>query len=73
MDAQAVADVLQVKDDRFPLEYSYAAVTRIYQLTGGQPFLVQLLGDSLVQRFNLQLRRRRTSPSLVLAAEDVDA
>ncbi len=48
MNADAIADMLQVEDDSFPVEYSLEAVARVYALTGGQPFLVQLLGDSLV-------------------------
>lgn len=73
MDADAVADVLQVEDDTFPLEYSLEAVQRVYALTGGQPFLVQLLGDSLVQRFNQQLRQQLEPPAPTFAADDVDA
>jgi hypothetical protein len=73
MDTDAVADVLQVQDDSFPLEYSLEAVQRVYDLTGGQPFLVQLLGDSLVQRFNRQLRQQLEPPSPTFSVEDVEA
>jgi hypothetical protein len=73
MDADAVAEVLQVEDDAFPLEYSLDAVARAHALTGGQPFLVQLLGDSLVQRFNQQLRQQLDPPSPTFSAADVDA
>jgi hypothetical protein len=73
MDADAVAEVLQVEDDTFPLEYSLDAVARAHALTGGQPFLVQLLGDSLVQRFNQQLRQQLDPPSPTFSAADVDA
>ena len=37
MNAAAVADMLQVEDDSFPLEYSLEAVARVHDLTGGQP------------------------------------
>jgi hypothetical protein len=73
MDADAVAEVLQVEDDTFSLEYSLDAVARAHALTGGQPFLVQLLGDSLVQRFNKQLRQQLDPPSPTFSAADVDA
>jgi hypothetical protein len=73
MDADAVADVLQVQDDSFPLEYGLDAVRRAYDVTGGQPFLVQLLGDSLVQRFNRQLRQQLDRPSPTFTSADVDA
>jgi hypothetical protein len=36
----------------FPLDYSREALERIWQLTGGQPYLVQLVGHYLVSRFN---------------------
>jgi len=42
-------------------------------VTGGQPFLVQLLGDSLVQRFNQQLRQQLDPPLPTFAVADVDA
>lgn len=73
MGTDAVADMLQVEDDSFPLEYSLEAVARVHDLTGAQPFLVQLLGDSLVQRFNRHLRQQLDPPSPVFAAQDVDA
>jgi hypothetical protein len=73
MDADAVADVLQVQDDSFPLEYGLDAVRRAYDVTGGQPFLVQLLGDSLVQRFNRQLRQQLDPPLPTFTSADVDA
>ena len=65
--------MLQVENEAFPLEYSLDAVARAHALTGGQPFLVQLLGDSLVQRFNQQLRQQLDPPSPTFAATDVDA
>ena len=73
MDADAVADVLQVQDDAFPLEYDLDAIARVHALTGGQPFLVQLLGDSLVQHFNQQLRQQLEPPSPTFTAAGVDA
>lgn len=46
LDEGSFADMLQVEDDNFLLEYSPAALARAYALTGGQPFLGQLLGDA---------------------------
>jgi hypothetical protein len=68
----AVADMLQVEDDNFPLEYAPEATVRAHQLTGGQPFLVQLLGDNLVRQFNQRLRQQLGPPSAMFSAEDVD-
>jgi hypothetical protein len=73
LDEDGFADMLQVEDDNFPLEYNPAALARAYALTGGQPFLGQLLGDSLVQRFNRQLRVQLDPPLPTFSAEDVDA
>lgn len=36
----------------FDLDYDAAAIERIIALTNGQPFLVQLIGHTLVSRFN---------------------
>ena len=73
MDRDSFADLLQVEHEDFPLEYSPEAVERAYVLTGGQPFLGQLLGDSLVRRFNGRLRQELERPSPTFSVEDVDA
>jgi hypothetical protein len=73
MDPGSFADLLQVEHEDFPLEYSPEAVERAYVLTGGQPFLGQLLGDSLVRRFNGRLRQELERPSPTFSTEDVDA
>jgi hypothetical protein len=73
LDADGVADVLQVEDDAFPLSYSPEALARIHRLTGGQLFLVQLVGDGLVQGFNRRLREEIHPPSSTLAEGDVEA
>ena len=72
LDEDGVAAVLEPERDDFPLSYDREAVALIYSLTGGQPFLVQLLGDSLIQKFNEQLRRL-TAPSATFTAADVQA
>ncbi|HCK82455.1 MAG TPA: hypothetical protein DIC59_13475 [Candidatus Competibacteraceae bacterium] len=73
MDRDALADLLQIEDDAFPLEYDLEAIDRAHALTGGQPFLGQLLGDSLVQRFNQQLKQRLEPPAPTFTTADVDA
>ncbi|MDS4058551.1 MAG: ATP-binding protein, partial [Candidatus Contendobacter sp.] len=73
MDRDAFADLLQIEEDAFPLEYGLDAIDRAYQLTGGQPFLGQLLSDSLVQRFNRQLKQQLEPPAPTFTAADVDA
>ena len=71
--ADGVADVLQVEDEAFPLAYSPDALARIHRLIGGQPFLVQLLGNGLVQHFNRRLREEIPPPPATLSEEDVEA
>lgn len=73
MDRDALADLLQIEDDAFPLEYDLEAIDRAHALTGGQPFLGQLLGDSLVQRFNQQLKQQLEPSAPTFTAADVDA
>jgi hypothetical protein len=73
LDADEVADVLQVEDDAFPLSYRPEALGRIHWLTGGQPFLVQLMGDCLVQGFNRRLRAQIHLPSSTLSEDDVES
>ncbi len=71
MGREGVSDLLQVPDDMFPLEYSPEALDLAYTLTGGQPFLVELLGDRLVQHFNEQLRVQLEAPPPTFTAADV--
>jgi hypothetical protein len=73
LDREAFADLLAVKDDAFPLEYSLDALDRAYELTGGQPFLGQLLGEGLVQRFNQPLKPSLDPPAPTFTAADVNA
>lgn len=72
MDPDAFADMLQIEDDSFPLEYNLEAIERAHSLTGGQPFLGQLVADSLVQRFDRQLRQQLEPPAPTFSAADVD-
>jgi len=72
LDAAGVADCLQVEDDAFPLAFSPNALARVLDLTGGQPFLVQMIGDGLVQGFNQRLRESIRPPSPTFEAADVD-
>jgi hypothetical protein len=57
----------------FPLTYRREALERIWELTGGQPYLVQLVGHYLVSRFN-RLNFEQGKPlEPVFSLEDVDA
>lgn len=54
LDEQATTQLLTQPSPDFALNYSPEALTTIYQLTNGQPYLVQLLGHHLVTHFNQQ-------------------
>lgn len=73
MDEDATADALQIEDDAFPLDYSFESITLIHRLTGGQPYLVQLIGDRLVERFNRRLRQDLEPPDPTFREADIEA
>ncbi len=57
----------------FPLDYNHEALERIYTLTAGQPFLIQLVGFWLVRRYNNQVFEQRRARDPVFTVEDVEA
>ena len=57
----------------FPLDFSREALERIWQLTGGQPYLVQLVGHYLVSRFNRLTFEQGKQLEPVFSLEDVEA
>ncbi|NPA26738.1 MAG: ATP-binding protein [Chloroflexi bacterium] len=56
----------------FPLDYDPEALERVWQLTGGQPYLVQLVGHLLVDRFNRLAFEQGQESEPVFTVEDVD-
>ena len=57
----------------FLLTYEPEAMDRIYDLTFGQPYLVQLLGFLLVRRYNEQTFEEGKSREPIFTVADVDA
>jgi len=57
----------------FPLDFQPKALERIWELTGGQPYLVQLVGHYLVSRFNRLTFELGKPMEPVFNLEDVDA
>ncbi len=57
----------------FPLDFSREALERIWQFTGGQPYLVQLVGHYLVSRFNRLTFEKGKAIESVFGLEDVEA
>jgi len=57
----------------FPLDYDSDAVEQIILLTNGQPYLVQLICDNLVNRFNRQTFNQGITRDSRFTVEDVEA
>lgn len=57
----------------FPLDYIGETLDRIYALTAGQPYLIQLVGFWLVRRYNNQVFEQRSPRDPVFTVEDVEA
>ncbi|MGB6167331.1 MAG: AAA family ATPase [Geitlerinemataceae cyanobacterium] len=64
---------LLVGDDDSLLGYLNDTVKSIYDLTAGQPYLVQLIGYCLVSRYNQQVFEEGQKRDPVFAVEDVEA
>ncbi|MEB3882505.1 AAA family ATPase [Lyngbya sp. CCY1209] len=71
--AAATAQILDNPDPDFPLSYEPEAHKTIYNLTHGQPYLVQLIAFDLVRRYNDQMFERGNPRDPVFTVEDVDA
>jgi hypothetical protein len=57
----------------FPLDHTSETVERIYALTSGQPYLVQLVGFQLVRRYNDFAFEQGRPRDPVFTVEDVEA
>ena len=55
----------------FNLDYDAEAIAEMIQLTNGQPYLVQLIGHTLVTRFNRQMFEERIERERRFTLEDV--
>jgi len=60
-------------DPDFPLNYTSEALTMIATLTNGQPYLVQIIGDLLVQHYNYIVFTQQREHSGVFDVADVEA
>lgn len=69
----AVQQLLANPNTEFPLDYRSEALERIYLLTAGQPYLVQLLGFQLVRRYNDQVFEQGRRRGQSFSVEDVEA
>ncbi|PAX45823.1 AAA family ATPase, partial [Brunnivagina elsteri] len=58
--------------DDFPLDYTPEALNKIYQVTHGQPFLVQLVGFQLVRRYNDRTFAMKQNTNPIFTLDDVE-
>lgn len=69
----ATRQVLANPDEDFLLDYQPDALDRIYELTSGQPYLVQLVGFQLVRRYNDLVFEWGRPRDPLFSLEDVEA
>ncbi len=72
LDKASTDYLLAEPNEDFPLTYTNETLERIYELTYGQPYLVQLIGFQMVSRYN-KLWQRPTPPQNTLTLEDLEA
>ena len=60
-------------DRDFLLDYTTEALSLIYSLTSGQPYLIQLIGFQLVRNYNDQVFEQNSSRDSIFTVEDVEA
>ena len=71
MESAATRQILANPHADFLLDYAPEALSAIYAWTGGQPYLVQLVGFQLVRRYNEQVFEMGNSRAPVFTVEDV--
>ena len=57
----------------FPLNYTADTVEEVVRLSNGQPYLVQLIGQNLVSRFNRQVFELGQDPERPISLDDLQA
>jgi hypothetical protein len=57
----------------FPLNYTADTVEEVVRLSNGQPYLVQLIGQNLVTRFNRQVYELGQDPEQPISLDDLQA
>ncbi|MEO0968121.1 MAG: ATP-binding protein, partial [Cyanobacteria bacterium J06639_18] len=72
MSRAATRQILANPDPDFPLDYTPQALDKIYHLTSGQPYLVQLIGFQLVRSYNNYVFEQGRSRNPNFTPEDVE-
>ncbi|BAZ10653.1 ATPase [Calothrix sp. NIES-4071] len=74
MTEEATAEILENPGfEDFPLGYTPEALSQIYTLTYGQPYLVQLLGFQLVRLYNDSVFEMKLLRAPIFTVSDVEA
>ncbi|HEY9803094.1 MAG TPA: ATP-binding protein [Leptolyngbyaceae cyanobacterium] len=73
LERAATRQILANPNEDFLLDYTPEALDKIYALTSGQPFLVQLVGFQLVRRYNDQVFEQGRPRDHVFTIEDVES
>jgi hypothetical protein len=74
LDAEQVQDILinPPSAPDFPLSYTSDALQAVWQQTNGQPYLAQIIGHRLVQRYNRLVLRGQHAHNGIFDAVDVE-
>lgn len=73
LDRASTRQLLANPSDDFPLDYAPDLYDEIFDLTAGQPYLVQLLGFQLVRRYNAQVFEQGRDRSHQFSIDDLTA
>lgn len=73
LDRASTRQLLANPSDEFPLDYAPEVYDAIFDLTAGQPYLVQLLGFYLVRRYNTQVFEQGRDRSHQFTLDDLHA
>ncbi|MBD1859465.1 MULTISPECIES: AAA family ATPase [Leptolyngbya] len=71
LDRASTRQLLANPSDDFPLDYAPDLYDEIFDLTAGQPYLVQLLGFQLVRRYNAQVFEQGRDRSHQFSIDDL--
>ena len=69
----ATRHLLCQPSEDFPLNYTADTVEEVVRLSNGQPYLVQLIGQNLVTRFNRQVFELGQDPEQPISLDDLQA
>ncbi|MGA9377388.1 MAG: ATP-binding protein [Phormidium sp.] len=70
---KATCKLLEEPSEEFPLRYTPETLNKIYNLTAGQPYIIQLLGSQLVHRYNDQVFEQEIYRDPIFTTEDLEA